>query len=288
MVLKQIRKPTILLLLLWAVLMIIFSFADLSFSKAVYDETNSSYGAFFEKFGAFPAYLLLFVSGSILFHTARYGQSAQLLLIRLVSGLSTMMGGFAIIHKVLAGLFDLSPRMYIVVCFIGTVVVLLVFQWLLHFVPIQKLEAYNRVAWACMIIVIAEMVIVNVLKMGWGRMRFRNLGDDHSQFTHWFLPQGFREPTSQIYKSFPSAHSANGWAMVAWMLYMPIKTKWRNVMLVMAIAWGLLTSYSRIVMGDHFATDVLFGGFVTICCTIVICKIVKVDLYPDSTLLEKK
>lgn len=80
---------------------------------------------------------------------------------------------------------------------------------------------------------------------------------------------------------------------MVWMLFMPFVNKWRNMMLIIAVAWGLCTSTSRVIMGDHFATDVLTGAFITITCMLLFCKLFKVDLFPDiqknaSVLLKDK
>ncbi|HBS43869.1 MAG TPA: phosphatidic acid phosphatase, partial [Paenibacillus sp.] len=56
-------------------------------------------------------------------------------------------------------------------------------QWLLNRIAVQTLREYNRAAWAAIVIVFAEILLVNVLKIFWGRMRFRNMEGDYSLFT---------------------------------------------------------------------------------------------------------
>jgi hypothetical protein len=36
--------------------------------------------------------------------------------------------------------------------------------------------------------------------------------------------------------------------------------------------WFFEVSTNRVIMGDHFATDVLFGAFITITCMLLFCK----------------
>ncbi|MEK3983661.1 phosphatase PAP2 family protein [Paenibacillus sp. FSL K6-3166] len=55
-----------------------------------------------------------------------------------------------------------------------------------------------------------------------------------------------------------------------------------EILLVCAEVWGISTSTSRVIMGDHFATDVLFGAFITITGMLLFCRLFKVDLYPNS------
>lgn len=282
-------------LMLWVLLMVIFTFNDLSVSKALYNEEHSRFGWFFEVYGEHPAFLILFAAGSILFSTVRNDRLVKKIVVRLVSGLFILLSGFSIVYIALMRGYELDGGNVMLICLAISVLIATLSQWLLRRVPVDSLSQYNRAAWAAIAIVFAEIMVVNVLKIFWGRMRFRNMEGDYSQFTSWLLPQGIQESgvTAEAHKSFPSGHSANGWTMMVWMLFMPFVSKWRNIMLVIALVWGLCTSFSRVIMGAHFATDVLFGAFITITCMLLLCKLFKVDLYPDiqknsSVLLKDK
>ncbi|WP_313639390.1 phosphatase PAP2 family protein [Paenibacillus sp.] len=270
-------------LMLWVVFMAIFTFYDLNLSKALYNEHESQFGWFFEAFGEHPAFFVLFAASSILFSTVRNERLVKKIVVRLVSGLFILLSGFSIISIALMRGYGLAGNNVMLISIAIAVLIATLSQWLLNRIAVQTLSQYNRAAWAAIVIVFAEILLVNVLKIFWGRMRFRNMEGDYSMFTSWFLPQGIQENgvTSEAYKSFPSGHSANGWTMMLWMLFMPFASKWRNIMLVCAVVWGICTSTSRVIMGDHFATDVLFGAFITITCMLLFCKLFKVDLYPD-------
>ncbi|MGO4495767.1 phosphatase PAP2 family protein [Paenibacillus sp. 2RAB27] len=270
-------------IMIWAALMVLFTFADLNVSKALYNEEHSRFGWFFEVYGEHPAFIVLFAAGSILFSTVRDERVIKKILVRLVAGFFILLSGFSIIFIALNRGYELAGGSVMLISLAVAVLIAVITQWLLRQVPVEMLRMYNRAAWAGIAIVFAEIMVVNVLKIFWGRLRFRNMEGDYSQFTRWFLPQGIQENgvTAEAHKSFPSGHSANGWTMMIWMLFMPFVSKWRNIMLVIAVAWGLCTSTSRIIMGDHFATDVLTGAFITITCMLLLCKLFKVDLYPD-------
>ncbi|MGO4542836.1 phosphatase PAP2 family protein [Paenibacillus sp. 2TAB19] len=267
----------------WAALMLVFSFADMSLSKAVYNETHSRFGAFFENFGEHPAFMIFFIAGNILFRNARDKSFARKLAIRIASAFFMGLGGIGMIFIGVSRQFGWDGGSVLLTSVVAVIIVSVIVQLLLNRVPDEKIKVYNMAAWAGIGIVFTEMIVVNVLKIFWGRMRFRNMNGDYSQFTNWFLPNGIQKNgvTAEVFKSFPSGHSANGWTMLVWMLFMPFVKIWRNTMLIIAIAWGLCTSYSRIVMGDHFATDVLFGAFITACSMIVWCKWLKIELYAD-------
>ncbi|WP_339320068.1 phosphatase PAP2 family protein [Paenibacillus sp. FSL R10-2734] len=271
-------------LILWVMLMTIFTFNDLNLSKALYNEHESRFGWFFEVYGEHPAFLVLLAASSILFSKVRNERIVKKVVVRLVSGLFILLSGFSIISLALMRGYGLAGNNVMLISLAIAVLIAILSQWLLNRISVQTLSQYNRAAWAAFVIVFAEILLVNVLKIFWGRMRFRNMEGDYSMFTSWFLPQGIQENgvTTEAYKSFPSGHSANGWTMMLWMLFMPFASKWRNFMLVCAVAWGICTSTSRVIMGAHFATDVLFGAFITITCMLLVCKLFKVDLYPNS------
>jgi membrane-associated phospholipid phosphatase len=281
--------------MLWVVLMTIFTFNDLNLSKALYNEHESMFGWFFEVYGEHPAFLVLFAASSILFSTVRNERMIKKVVVRLVSGLFILLSGFSILFIALTRGYELDGDRVMLISLAITVLIATLSQWLLKRVSVQTLSQYNRAAWAAIVIVFAEILLVNIIKIFWGRMRFRNMEGDYSLFTSWYHPQGIQENgvTTEAYKSFPSGHSANGWTMMLWMMFMPFVSKWRNFMLVCAVAWGICTSTSRVIMGDHFATDVLFGAFITISCMLLCCKLFKVDLYPNpqhdaSVLLKDK
>jgi membrane-associated phospholipid phosphatase len=98
---------------------------------------------------------------------------------------------------------------------------------------------------------------IQVTKYLWGRVRFRELDASFSQFTPWYLPQGITG-----FDSFPSGHAAMGWMLLALMvLFVNGKVLIKNFILMLIIIWAVLLAYSRVVIGAHFASDVLFGSF---------------------------
>jgi len=268
----------------WAVLVIVFSFQDLNVSKTVYNEYDSQFGHFFEVYGEHPAILILFVAGSVLFRTAGQERKGKRIVLRIFSCFISLLGGFGGAVLIAFRQFERTDGLAMLICLIAAFVAFACAQMLLRRLPAETLKWYTRAAWAAIAIVIAEMLIINVLKVFWGRIRFRNMNGNYELFTPWFAPQGIQADglVSEAYKSFPSGHSANGWAMMVWMLFMPFKRMCRSWMLGIAVLWGACTSMSRVIMGDHFGTDVLFGAFITIGSMFLLCKAFGVELFPDK------
>ena len=105
-----------------------------------------------------------------------------------------------------------------------------------------------------------SFLLVQIFKSLWGRVRFRDLATGFSNFTPWYLPQGMTGG-----HSFPSGHTMFALMVLPLILLVLNKEKWKKVILItVVVAWGILVPISRVVIGAHYASDVLFsGGFTT-------------------------
>ena len=101
------------------------------------------------------------------------------------------------------------------------------------------------------------VICIQVVKYFWGRIRFRELDSSFSQFTPWYLPQGITG-----FDSFPSGHAAMGWMLLALLVFVINKKQWVKYSLFgLIFLWGVMLALSRVVIGAHYASDVLFGSF---------------------------
>lgn len=68
--------------------------------------------------------------------------------------------------------------------------------------------------------VVIVLITFNLIKLGWGRERYRHMISIGSfeGFSRWFIPQGIAK--SDEFMSFPSGHSANA-ALVIWFSLLP-------------------------------------------------------------------
>ena len=125
----------------------------------------------------------------------------------------------------------------------------------------EKLRGYRKHGLVLLLLMITEMVLVNVLKIIWARPRMRSM-ESIDQFKRWYEING--PLNSEEFKSFPSGHTANGFAMIAYTIFIPVnKAKQLKVMTAIAIVWGVCTALSRVVLGAHFLSDVAVGGYIT-------------------------
>jgi membrane-associated phospholipid phosphatase len=74
------------------------------------------------------------------------------------------------------------------------------------------------------------------------------------------------------YNSFPSGHTAAGFAFFALVAFLFGKKKWVQVLCVI---FAVLVGYSRIYLSQHFLEDTVLGGTIGLCCFLLSYAIVK-------------
>ncbi len=146
----------------------------------------------------------------------------------------------------------------------------------------EMLKKLKAIAWI-IIVALVTRIFIEGIKLPIARMRFRamNCIGDFSYFTPWYVINGARELTdiftvgelgsiptweyADACRSFPSGHTfAAGMSYVIICLPDIIK-KWDNVVgrvlcWIVPILFTGLVAISRIMVGAHYFSDVLFGG----------------------------
>lgn len=110
----------------------------------------------------------------------------------------------------------------------------------------------------------ASLLFVHPVKLLWGRVRFRDLDTTHAAFSAWYSPQG---PTG--HGSLPSGHTAMAWLLLPCVLLLARGTIARLVLTLLVVAWGAFVGLGRVVIGAHYASDVLLSTLFAL--LIVLC-----------------
>lgn len=120
----------------------------------------------------------------------------------------------------------------------------------------QKLFQLYCIAITTVFYCILVLIIINIFKVLWGRVRPREL-TDYSQFSKFYIPQGING-----YRSFPSGHTANATVLFVITMFAPIcKNKFGKALLyIIPILWIIVMATSRVLFGAHYASDVLYGA----------------------------
>ncbi len=119
-----------------------------------------------------------------------------------------------------------------------------------------------------LVLSIAPGVIVNAtLKDHWGRARpaqIKEFGGDKT-FTPAFIL------SDQKGHSFSSGHTSAAFAFVGFAL---LATKRRTFWMSLAISYGILVSFARLIAGGHFLSDILTSFFIVWIVTHILYRII--------------
>ena len=245
----------------------IFNAYDLEISKTLTQLDNGYFFEFFDDFGELPVYVGPILFGAIYFYLFNK------LIYKLMS-LGICGGGYLIaVYKVFDNMeVELS---------VGSVALILGIALLLFLVTIfafskVKRETFEKIKDLALVGLITTVISVlgtEVLKYTWGRVRFRDLSPDYSEFTNLFTINGLTGN-----KSFPSGHTNAATSILLISLIVPRFTnkKWlKNLVIGLCFGYVALVAFSRIVVSAHYASDVMVGfvvGLTTLSLTYYILK----------------
>jgi len=256
------------LVLIWATLSAYFAFTDLQISISLVNQ-SSGWAIFLEDFGEIPGILVLY-SGAVIFITSyksdnklKYYSFSVFIFIAAVY-LSRRIS--IIVYHGITGNYDIVNEYKLYIYLIFFVLNLLVYSRLKKLNYTDQIKTYSKVS--ILLGLFGYLFIVQPVKHLWGRVRFRDLDTLYSNFTPWFFPNGINGN-----QSFPSGHAAMAWMILPLLLLVVNKSKSIKILLhFIIISWGLAVSLSRVVIGAHYASDVLFGSSIIIVVFLVITR----------------
>ncbi len=254
----------VFLISLWIFLAVIFGIFDLEISKNLVNQ-NSGWTQFLQDYGMIPG-LLVILSGVYIYY----------------SFIKTKSYVWSYIQKVVFFLVSSGLIFHLLVQLLGSIatnhlIIFVIISFAISIIIFIALHLKNQVQ-SALVIIYAKVVVavafwgyvicIQGVKYFWGRVRFRELDTAFSQFTPWYLPQGFTG-----YDSFPSGHAAMGWVLLTLLILLSNKKEWvKNLVFVLIFIWGVILASSRVVIGAHFASDVLFGSFFIIMTFVILHK----------------
>lgn len=267
------------LIAIWVLFAIIFAFADLQISQTIF-KPDAGWAKFLEAYGQVPGGLVAFGCGTILLRTYRpqkkFGSILGLIGLYLIT--------FLAILTALMDLFGAQEKanLNIPLIFALALVLLVLSRLATSRISVEKLEKYKPAAKVGVtLLFVAGVLTVWAFKIPWGRWTYRDLlaAGDLSLYSPWFLPQG-----SNGHNSFFSGHAAMFFSVLPLALFFNKGTTARKIVLALVFLWGSLGVVSRVVIGAHFASDVLFGACETILWFLLFSRWYKTDLIqaPDK------
>ncbi|MED0904146.1 phosphatase PAP2 family protein [Bacillus nitratireducens] len=260
------KNRKVILIVSFAILLCIFAFADLQISNSLYEPTNKI-ALFLQAIGEIPAMLIALFSSIYLFETRKNTGSRGYYLSGIGYGITSLLfafiASFMLVHYLTISKFLIPIFMlcFIVACYMISK------SW-------SKYDdaRLRDIALMGLLSVVIVLITFNLIKLGWGRERYRHMVSIGSfeGFSKWFVPQGIAK--SDEFMSFPSGHSANA-ALIIWFSLLPeyfasLKRKKIGVW-ILILLWMIVVPISRIMVGAHFASDVTVG--VAISVTVFMC-----------------
>ena len=271
--------------------------------------SDNFFGRFFETFGETPDYLFLGVSGGLILRALPEKISkgkilvlTELALIAFIIAVYSYMAkkviGYISSHvESVDAFFDGKAKIWGVALVFGLAMSA---ATLLLTSKVKDEKLSGLFLWALLVLfaVAISQGVVQGIKPFVSRMRYRaiyvlneNGRGDLANFTEWYVWNGRKTVSPEMlalgigkdaYKSFPSGHTCGG-AIVFTLAFLPeflkteenLRRKYSIIIWVVTTVFVVVLAYSRILMGAHYLSDVLFGGYVAYIATLISKKIVK-------------
>ena len=249
------------LIIVWVIAAFLLESSDLWISIILYNPT-AAWAIFLQKYGEIPGLIVVFTGIHIYIVTLKVSSNIKTILFNgflLTTGSLITLYIFWLISLALSestDLFNGNKSYFFLAAIVSNIFISLLFRKRYKFS--KKSVLFSRIAFKTFFY--GYLLIATPLKIFWGRIRFRELAENYSDFTPWYWPNGITGN-----QSFPSGHAAMSFMMIVLFIFFMDKPFYKRIILKgLVISWGLAVCASRVVMGAHFTSDVLFGGFIVI------------------------
>ncbi len=248
------RKLLFISLISWIVLAIVLGLydLDLKISIALVDGSNP-FGVFGADYGEGPGFGIIGAALVVFFGSFFKNLKKQKIPAYIIMGAS--------LAALVVGILIDSDKLWEIGGFAFFSVLLLTI-----IIMNKNWQKYRMFAGVILLLaLVLPVLFVPITKVLCGRVRFRDLLT-YDDFTPWYLPPG---PDLEN-ASFPSGHTAMGWMLLPLLIPLRDKQLWIRIPgSVVIIGWGVFVGLSRILVGAHYTSDVLFSTGVA-CVTIIL------------------
>lgn len=230
------------------VALLIASFFDYEITAALY-MPEQIFGIIFERFVLIPVAMILPITCYMLYRVHKsYGYL-----------LAFILANSYIVFDVLHYWMNIEQNFYVFFC--GCVLWCLCVFVILQRFSLTFWMKHKRFLLFTSMVFISAFLTTTLLKQGWGRIRYREMLDDVSQFTPWWHPNGLT-----YHRSFPSGHVTTISVVLCWLEYHhAMHSQKQTAFIAWVIVWSLiiLMMISRMMRGAHFLSDVSVGFIIT-------------------------
>jgi len=249
------------LIVVWVIAAFLLESSDLWISINLYNP-NAAWAIVLQKYGEIPGLFVVLIGIHIYIVTLKASSNIKTILFNgflLTTGSLITLYIFWLISLALSNstaLFNDNRSYFFLSAIILNILISLLFRKRYKFS--KKSILFSRISFKTFFY--GYLLIATPLKIFWGRIRFRDLAENYSDFTPWYWPNGITGN-----QSLPSGHAAMSFIMIVLFIFFMDKPFYKRIILKgLAISWGLAVCASRVVMGAHFTSDVLFGAMIVI------------------------
>jgi membrane-associated phospholipid phosphatase len=252
------KKIVLYLIILWIIAAFLLESSDLWISVSVYNP-GSLWANIIEKLGEIPGILVVIVGAQIYIVTLRSSSNVKKILFTALLLITCSILTIYIFY-VLSNSFWGSYKFFyshINYIFFSAIIIniFITFLYRKRYKFSKKTILFSRVSFNMFFW--GYLLYIQILKTFWGRIRFRDLAGNYSKFSPWYIPQGITGN-----ESFPSGHAAMGWMLLSlFVLFVDQSFRKRLIIKGLIISWAIAVCISRVIIGAHYASDVIFASF---------------------------
>lgn len=242
------------------------AFCDLQLDQTL-NNPEDIFSIWFKNTGEIPSRLICPLGGTILFYTYRSK-------IEQIAGFIIAMGGSAYLGYYIGKHFfaEDNRMIFSIIYGIGFGIICLTIGNFIN-IPKEYKNTLRIFAIIGIIVMFAQLAVIEGMKYLWGRVRFRDLLSDGSfdAFTPWYHINGINGN-----KSFPSGHTAGAGMSYLMMLFPYASKKWNKksqLCFWIPCVYTSIVAFTRLVMGAHYLSDVVMGGIVSFTIVLIAVKI---------------
>ena len=243
----------------FGILALIFAFSDLAISEN-FATPQSKWAYFMEAYGQLPGMLIAFLGSNILLRLMRLEKTFKSITSTIDLFILTAFMGIIFWVNALGQQVGQEVD-YLLVLGLSIVLLITIQVWF-HRIPDENMQEYKVFGQiAISLFFLAGVITVWGIKIPWGRWTFRDMMKfgDLSLYTPWYLPQG-----NNGHHSFFSGHTALAFCVLPVVLFFRKNKTQYTIAWILVMLWGGIMAISRVKIGAHFPSDVLFGGGQTI------------------------
>lgn len=249
------------LIIVWVIAAFLLESSDLWISINLYNP-NADWAILLQKYGEIPGLIVILIGVHIYIVTLKASSNIKTILF---NGFLLTTGSLITIY-ILATIslaineswefFNTNRNYFFLAAVLLNILISLLFRK--RYKYSKKSVLFSRISFKMFFY--GYLLIATPLKIFWGRIRFRDLAENYSDFTPWYWPNGITGN-----QSLPSGHAAMSFMLIVLFVFFMDKPFYKRIILKgLVISWGLAVCASRVVIGAHFTSDVLFGAMIMI------------------------